>query len=236
MCPATGSIPAIGSQGSSEVWTLKENFKTELLRDEREREVRGHQRDPTRVPVPCHAPILPVFQFQKFPAKAAKPGQTGLSKAFEFVFKGQDRISTLTRAAGDTALEESERESRSSPQEAGEGRAPSPSALEADPQARRPGGRGRASTRTNSPRSRARSLSAEVGLGATPLRNVEVLLLRWRTFPPRGTSYAEGSLSSFDDRPRWDALTVGLDVDHERRHLWDFCARERDKGEKGRRR
>ena len=73
--------------------------------------------------------ILPVFQFQKFPAKAAKPGQTGLSKAFEFVFKGQDRISTLTRAAGEPALEESERESRSPPlstQEAGEGRAPSP--------------------------------------------------------------------------------------------------------------
>ena len=108
------------------------------------------------------SPILPVFQFQKFPAKAAKPGQTGLSKAFEFVFKGQDRISTLTRAAGDTALDESERESRSSPQEAGEGRAPSPSALEADPQARRPGGRGRASTRTHSPRARARPLSAEV--------------------------------------------------------------------------
>lgn len=75
------------------------------------------------------SPILPVFQFQKFPAKAAKPGQTGLSKAFEFVFKGQDRISTLTRAAGEPALEESERESRSPPlstQEAGEGRAPSP--------------------------------------------------------------------------------------------------------------
>ena len=61
------------------------------------------------------SPILPVFQFQKFPAKAAKPGQTGLSKAFEFVFKGQDRISTLTRAAGEPALEESERKSRSPP-------------------------------------------------------------------------------------------------------------------------
>lgn len=108
-------------------------FKTELLRDGGD--TRGP--DPTRVPVPLYgnigtfhsSPILPVFQFQKFPAKAAKPGQTGLSEAFEFVFKGQDRISTLTRAAGEPALEESERESRSPPlstQEAGEGRAPSP--------------------------------------------------------------------------------------------------------------
>ena len=111
------------------------------------------------------SPILPVFQFQKFPAKAAKPGQTGLSKAFEFVFKGQHRISTLTRAAGEPALEESERESRSPPpQHSGGGRGESalPPALEADPQARRPGGRGRASTRTHSPRARARPLSAEV--------------------------------------------------------------------------
>ena len=165
------------------------------------------------------SPILPVFQFQKFPAKAAKPGQTGLSKAFEFVFKGQHRISTLTRAAGEPALEESERESRSPPpQHSGGGRGESalPPALEADPQARRPGGRGRASTRTHSPRARARPLSAEVVLRATPLLNVEVLLLRWRTFPPRDTSYADGLLSPFDDRPRWDAVTVGLDVDHER--------------------
>lgn len=49
-----------------------------------------------------------------------------------------------------------------------------------------------------------------------PYANVEVLLLRWRTFPPRDTSYADGLLSPFDDRPRWDAVTVGLDVDHER--------------------
>ena len=111
------------------------------------------------------SPILPVFQFQKFPAKAAKPGQTGLSKAFEFVFKGQHRISTLTRAAGEPALEESERESRSPPpQHSGGGRGEStlPPALEADPQARRPGCRGRASARTHSPRARARPLSAEV--------------------------------------------------------------------------
>ena len=165
------------------------------------------------------SPILPVFQFQKFPAKAAKPGQTGLSKAFEFVFKGQHRISTLTRAAGEPALEESERESRSPPPQhsrGGRGESALPPALEADPQARRPGGRGRASTRTHSPRARARPLSAEVVLRATPLRNVEVLLLRWRTFPPRDTSYADGSVSPFDDRPRWDAVTVGLDVDHER--------------------
>ena len=161
------------------------------------------------------SPILPVFQFQKFPAKAAKPGQTGLSKAFEFVFKGQDRISTLTRAAGEPALEESERESRSPPlstQEAGEGRAPSPQALEADPQARRPGGRGRASTRTHSPRARARPLSCR-GRGVLEPRPYATSRYCCSVGGLPLPVHAEGS---FDDRPRWDAVTVGLDVDHER--------------------
>ena len=111
------------------------------------------------------SPILPVFQFQKFPAKAAKPGQTGLSKAFEFVFKGQDRISTLTRAAGEPALKKANASPDPPPPQhsrGGRGESALPPALEADPQARRPGGRGRASTRTHSPRARARPLSAEV--------------------------------------------------------------------------
>lgn len=166
------------------------------------------------------SPILPVFQFQKFPAKAAKPGQTGLSKAFEFVFKGQDRISTLTRAAGEPALEESERESRSPPlstQEAGEGRAPSPQHSRQTPRRdAQVAGEEHRRELTHLALERAHCLQRSRGLGATPLRNVEVLLLRWRTFPPRDTSYADGLLSPFDDRPRWDAVTVGLDVDHER--------------------
>ena len=136
------------------------------------------------------SPILPVFQFQKFPAKAAKPGQTGLSKAFEFVFKGQDRISTLTRAAGEPALEESERESRSPPlstQEAGEGRAPSPQSTRGRPPGATPRRQGK-SIDENSLTSRSSAptvLQRSRGLGATPLRNVEVLLLRWRTSPSR---------------------------------------------------
>ena len=166
------------------------------------------------------SPILPVFQFQKFPAKAAKPGQTGLSKAFEFVFKGQDRISTLTRAAGEPALEESERKSRSPPsalRRRERGERPPPSTRGRPPGAtpRRQG----KSIGENSLTSRSSAPTVCRGRGVLeprPYANVEVLLLRWRTFPPRDTSYADGLLSPFDDRPRWDAVTVGLDVDHER--------------------
>ena len=167
------------------------------------------------------SPILPVFQFQKFPAKAAKPGQTGLSKAFEFVFKGQDRISTLTRAAGEPAL----KKANASPDP------PPPPALKRRERGERPppSTRGRPPGATprwqvksideNSLTSRSSAPTVCRGRGVLeprPYANVEVLLLRWRTFPPRDTSYADGLLSPFDDRPRWDAVTVGLDVDHER--------------------
>ena len=187
--------------------------------------------DPTRVPVPCHAYtetflelfILPqFFQFsssRNFQQKLPNRAKPGCQRLLNSCSRAKTGLALLLGPRGSLPLKKANASPDSPPPQhsrGGRGESALPPALEADPQARRPGGRGRASTRTHSPRARARPLSAEVVLRATPLRNVEVLLLRWRTFPPRDTSYADGLLSPFDDRPRWDAVTVGLDVDHER--------------------
>ena len=188
--------------------------------------------DPTRVPVPCHAYtetflelfILPqFFQFsssRNFQQKLPNRAKPGCQRLLNSCSRAKTGLALLLGPRGSLPLKKANASPDPPPlstQEAGEGRAPSPQHSRQTPRRdAQVAGEEHRRELTHLALERAHCLQRSRGLGATPLRSVEVLLLRWRTFPPRDTSYADGLLSPFDDRPRWDAVTVGLDVDHER--------------------
>ena len=132
--------------------------------------------DPTRVPVPCHAYtetflelfILPqFFQFsssRNFQQKLPNRAKPGCQRLLNSCSRAKTGLALLLGPRGSLPLKKANASPDPPPQHSGGGRGESalPPALETDPQARRPGGRGRASTRTHSPRARARPLSAEV--------------------------------------------------------------------------
>ena len=207
----------------SEEWTLKRRpFKTELLRDGGE--MRGSRSKGSRA-LSCHTEtflelfiLLQFFQFsssRNFQQKLPNRAKPGCQRLLNSCSRAKTGLALLLGPRGSLPLKKANASPDPPPsalKRRERGERPPPRALEADPQARRPGGRGRASTRTHSPRARARPLSCR-GRGVLEPRPYATSRYCCSVGGLPLPVHAEGS---FDDRPRWDAVTVGLDVDHER--------------------